>query len=179
MARLRPGHTRTRRRDRKSTRLNSSHPSISYAVFRLKKKKLTQPVRPRHLHLVAVQVEPPRRPQAHRQRVTCPRPAARRDVLALLLFFFLLLRLPPRPTLFPYTTLFRSRRRARRTGRGARTRPVRWEPAGRGPPRSEEHTSELQSPVHLVCRLLLEKKKTHTFCSIVYNKKKKQLTKYK
>src|SRR6266487_3309886 len=68
--------------------------------------------------------------------------------------FFLMIRRPPRSTLFPYTTLFRSRRAwccepwraARRCCRSARGR-------------SEEHTSELQSPVHLVCRLLLEKKK--------------------
>src|SRR6266849_8103471 len=68
-------------------------------------------------------------------------------------FFFLMIRRPPRSTLFPYTTLFRS-----------------WTaPAPRGPgphapgwsacPRSEEHTSELQSRVDLVCRLLPEKKK--------------------
>src|SRR5438094_5287787 len=75
-----------------------------------------------------------------------------------------MIRRPPRSTLFPYTTLFRSGAR----GRGAhlsRPRPVRsrgW-PARAGrvalAPRSEEHTSELQSPYDLVCRLLLEKKK--------------------
>src|SRR6266705_5760875 len=66
-------------------------------------------------------------------------------------FFFLMIRRPPRSTLFPYTTLFRSMR----------------SPIGRWPRRhcdscshrSEEHTSELQSPYDLVCRLLLEKKK--------------------
>src|SRR5947208_4507463 len=65
--------------------------------------------------------------------------------------FFLMIRQPPRSTLFPYTTLFRS---ARCWGRmcSARCR-------HRTSPRSEEHTSELQSPDHLVCRLLLEKKK--------------------
>src|SRR5690348_18050925 len=84
-----------------------------------------------------------------------------------------MIRRPPRPTLFPYTTLFRSVRRplehlgehgppARRLDEVmARGRRRQLEP--RGPPaqvhRSEEHTSELQSPVHLVCRLLLEKKK--------------------
>src|SRR5256885_10386275 len=76
----------------------------------------------------------------------------------LLFFFFLMIRRPPRSTLFPYTTLFRSdwflsqddaameaeyRKRAERI-------------------RSEEHTSELQSPCNLVCRLLLEKKKHRT-----------------
>src|SRR5438876_5021953 len=66
-----------------------------------------------------------------------------------------MIRRPPRSTLFPYTTLFRS----------ARTRPT-VPPRNSIPQRptctarSEEHTSELQSPVHLVCRLLLEKKKT-------------------
>src|SRR5437870_8137070 len=77
-------------------------------------------------------------------------------------FFFLMIRPPPRSTLFPYTTLFRSPR----SSQGAHCRPSRsnnvhspgaecfaacW--------RSEEHTSELQSRGHLVCRLLLEKKK--------------------
>src|SRR5256885_3154289 len=74
------------------------------------------------------------------------------------LFFFLMIRRPPRSTLFPYTTLFRSRSRAC----AARTRaePIATPPLARpGAPRSEEHTSELQSPCNLVCRLLLEKKK--------------------
>src|SRR5579884_4091363 len=75
------------------------------------------------------------------------------------LAFFLMIRRPPRSTLFPYTTLFRSRRR--RGGRdpaGPRLRRARRprRPCRR---RSEEHTSELQSRGHLVCRLLLEKKK--------------------
>src|SRR5258708_29847615 len=72
-----------------------------------------------------------------------------------------MIRRPPRSTLFPYTTLFRSSRprRDRGTRREARGTPRRCH--GRGVPRarSEEHTSELQSPDHLVCRLLLEKKK--------------------
>src|SRR5258708_21006991 len=70
--------------------------------------------------------------------------------------FFLMIRRPPRSTLFPYTTLFRSAadRGADARGQGPPA------PGGGGPcPRSEEHTSELQSPDHLVCRLLLEKKK--------------------
>src|SRR5687768_17841935 len=96
-----------------------------------------------------------------------------------------MIRLPPRSTLFPYTTLFRSDRGARRAARCTRGRAVRrthsvgagrggLRPAegcrpGRGRRargaarrarlRSEEHTSELQSRLHLVCRLLLEKKK--------------------
>src|SRR6266581_4204364 len=68
-------------------------------------------------------------------------------------FFFLMIRRPPRSTLFPYTTLFRSPF-AERAARAPRPRPGAPSRA-----RSEEHTSELQSPVHLVCRLLLEKKK--------------------
>src|SRR5438046_6769610 len=79
-----------------------------------------------------------------------------------LYFFFLLIRRPPRSTLFPYTTLFRSRR-CRTPGASARARHARGarraSPARSGSPRSEEHTSELQSLTNLVCRLLLEKKK--------------------
>src|SRR6266850_5718863 len=65
-------------------------------------------------------------------------------------FFFLMIRRPPRSTLFPYTTLFRS---CAHYPRGHRAHP------GIRRHRSEEHTSELQSPCNLVCRLLLEKKK--------------------
>src|SRR5262245_64181229 len=84
------------------------------------------------------------------------------------LIFFLMLRRPPRSTLFPYTTLFRS---VVRGGAGVFDRPVPGGPWHRSPDargaagaelriaRSEEHTSELQSLRHLVCRLLLEKKK--------------------
>src|SRR2546421_6492781 len=90
-----------------------------------------------------------------------------------------MIRRPPRSTLFPYTTLFRSqpcvqplhragsRRAAERVLPSSRLRRGRWQLAalGRGPPapsktRSEEHTSELQSRSDIVCRLLLEKKKT-------------------
>src|SRR2546425_1560098 len=83
-----------------------------------------------------------------------------------------MIRRPPRSTLFPYTTLFRSGRLARRCRRKSRystnfavleavklpliTRPAT--PANVNPMRSEEHTSELQSLAYLVCRLLLEKK---------------------
>src|SRR5215813_14455798 len=86
-------------------------------------------------------------------------------------FFFLMIRRPPRSTLFPYTTLFRSR--------------MRWKPIfdycdDQGVdvgfelhPRSEEHTSELQSRPHLVCRLLLEKKKKKEL-SLIHEKKKKK-----
>src|SRR2546428_7296451 len=79
-----------------------------------------------------------------------------------LFFFFLMIRRPPRSTLFPYTTLFRSRMLGHRLP-FRRTVPVCvGEPIKLGPKlRSEEHTSELQSRSDLVCRLLLEKKKTH------------------
>src|SRR5207244_11483147 len=76
-------------------------------------------------------------------------------------FFFLLLRLPPRSTLFPYTTLFRSTRgwTTRAPRRSSNQRSSHASESARVLSRSEEHTSELQSPDHLVCRLLLEKKK--------------------
>src|SRR5438309_9627814 len=94
-----------------------------------------------------------------------------------LFFFFLLIRRPPRSTLFPYTTLFRSRclgacllleipKPAGRLSQGlversklARSGQVLYERKELNGWRSEEHTSELQSQFHLVCRLLLEKKK--------------------
>src|SRR5260370_7475930 len=72
-----------------------------------------------------------------------------------LVVFFLMIRRPPRSTLFPYTTLFRSSRHpARRDWR----QPSAHRRASLPIPRSEEHTSELQSHLNLVCRLLLEKK---------------------
>src|SRR2546425_3351347 len=93
-----------------------------------------------------------------------------------------MIRRPPRSTLFPYTTLFRSRslvrfldglalrgtrrRHARRPARAPAAARPRWRD-----PRSEEHTSELQSLAYLVCRLLLEKKKktTRAYRTYVYN----------
>src|SRR5437879_8203206 len=79
-----------------------------------------------------------------------------------LLIFFLMRRPPPQSTLFPYTTLFRSHVEAIRKqvaaafpGKEVLIGEFGWPSAGR----SEEHTSELQSPMYLVCRLLLEKKK--------------------
>src|SRR5258707_3417982 len=80
-------------------------------------------------------------------------------------FFFLMIRRPPRSTLFPYTTLFRSvEHQPVLVGRHGLQR----EDLGLGGllERSEEHTSELQSRQYLVCRLLLEKKKTHTNTSL-------------
>src|SRR5438034_11080883 len=81
--------------------------------------------------------------------------------LPFLIFFFLMIRRPPRSTLFPYTTLFRSRTaRGPRRHRARRRLGALRRPASRLPRlRSEEHTSELQSHSDLVCRLLLEKKK--------------------
>src|SRR2546422_4479572 len=96
-----------------------------------------------------------------------------------LLFFFLMIRRPPRSTLFPYTTLFRS-------PLGGPTEPARGQDLARAVrdahpqaaprhrrshPRSEEHTSELQSRLHLVCRLLLEKKKKKTKQTITITEK--------
>src|SRR2546427_3810018 len=86
------------------------------------------------------------------------------------LFFFLMIRRPPRSTLFPYTTLFRSLR-----GLGIHLpQPLGHRPATgrvqrhhRRPRRSEEHTSELQSQSNLVCRLLLEKKKKNSSAGTV------------
>src|SRR5260370_30343057 len=79
-------------------------------------------------------------------------------------FFFLMIRRPPRSTLFPYTTLFRSehgRNHARHEARIAERRQIDQPDTVR----SEEHTSELQSHLNLVCRLLLEKKKNNDMCT--------------
>src|SRR3712207_8918091 len=98
------------------------------------------------------------------QRATC---SATRVVL----FFFLMIRRPPRSTLFPYTTLFRSTRGWVAVQQHCRSRCMtlglsaaglwerRFNADCQDVPRSEEHTSELQSRQYLVCRLLLEKKK--------------------
>src|SRR6266849_7864431 len=77
-----------------------------------------------------------------------------RSISFLIFFFFLMIRRPPRSTLFPYTTLFRSDRLFGQPPLGGER-----EQRALGRIRSEEHTSELQSRVDLVCRLLLEKKK--------------------
>src|SRR3712207_8409381 len=100
------------------------------------------------------------------------------------LFFFLMIRRPPRSTLFPYTTLFRSRLGQRRQvglevrrevgdrdPAGPRVGVVQREPLEQLPvlaARSEEHTSELQSRQYLVCRLLLEKKKNTQLLSYTH-----------
>src|SRR4051795_1308771 len=114
------------RSDRKSTRLNSSHTLISYAVFCLKKKKKNTP--DTHHILIASTTYMTRLYPTH-ALYDCAAYIAVVHPTCLCLFlcfffFFLMIRRPPRSTLFPYTTLFRS------------------------------HTSELQSHSHLVCRLL-------------------------
>src|SRR5215208_5362110 len=125
--------------DRKSTRLNSSHVAISYAVFCLKKK--SPRARLRH--------------DAEDDGIQAGLLVAAEA--GALLFFFLMIRRPPRSTLFPYTTLFRA---PSLSARARATCSEAWASRHR---RSEEHTSELQSRGHLVCRLLLEKKKArHT-----------------
>src|SRR5215204_7429016 len=88
------------------------------------------------------------------------------DTRVLVLFFFVMIRRPPRSTLFPYTTLFRSALPVRGCRMPARAllAPGRRE-------RSEEHTSELQSHSDLVCRLLLEKKKR--YCAYTQGKHEK------
>src|SRR3712207_9515007 len=83
------------------------------------------------------------------------------------MFFFLMIRRPPRSTLFPYTTLFRSRDAdGRQFGEGSPGGPIALrrhvnQDTSTRTGRSEEHTSELQSRQYLVCRLLLEKKKNY------------------
>src|SRR5438445_13343186 len=80
----------------------------------------------------------------------------------LTIFFYLMMRRPPRSTLFPYTTLFRSEEVESVVRRGAGRRGLAVDAHAAdvdGVHRSEEHTSELQSRQYLVCRLLLEKKK--------------------
>src|SRR3712207_7569309 len=98
-------------------------------------------------------------------------------IFKLLCFFFLMIRRPPRSTLFPYTTLFRSKPDSLVAVRAAvfrtesaifpfrsHARSVPW----RATSRSEEHTSELQSRQYLVCRLLLEKKKNNIHTVIIF-----------
>src|SRR2546423_10760534 len=110
------------------------------------------------------------------------------SVIPALFFFFLMIRRPPRSTLFPYTTLFPISRNPIATSakvlrhqgiygfrRAALLKFVKWKPSPRERAesleqlRSEEHTSELQSLAYLVCRLLLEKKNIHTSISLVSN----------
>src|SRR5689334_24101860 len=98
-----------------------------------------------------------------------------------------MIRRPPRSTLFPYTTLFRScgadrikslsnsSRRRCRNGRRSRERSSNWSARASRPPRSGEHTSELQSQFHLVCRLLLEKKKNKKKNNIIRQQRERRV----
>src|SRR6266581_1783769 len=144
--------------DRKSTRLNSCHPSISYAVFCLKKKiacvtdhrEIRIALKHRPAETLELYLDEP--VLLIEQRLE----RGERHVVCAATFFFLIIRRPPRSTLFPYTTLFRSGTRLRTPSSRC---PARYRSITSTPRiRSEEHTSELQSPVHIVCRLLLEKK---------------------
>src|SRR5207248_9145395 len=99
-------------------------------------------------------------PAAHDHSTSIPPQSFRlthRPLFFLIFLFFLMIRRPPRSPLFPYTTLFRSPRPAAtpQTQTQTTTQPRAAAPVQQ---RSEEHTSELQSPYDLVCRLLLEKK---------------------
>src|SRR6201985_3554517 len=154
-----PSRTSTSRTDRKSTRLNSSHMSISYAVLCLKKKNLRVLQLADAVHGVGnpgwTAAGAARNTSSSRVAEPPPTSSWRAAIPATSLFF-LMIRRPPRSTLFPYTTLFRSP--------AGNPRPVA---ANGGRPRgccrarhcrSEEHTSELQSQFHLLCRLLLENK---------------------
>src|SRR5471032_1140402 len=137
------------RKDRKSTRLNSSHITISYAVFCLKKKN--------EQGSVSVSVLPGQWQQGCGSfaLVLVLPPAL--IVSTFLFLFFLMIRRPPRSTLFPYTTLFRSPVEACVWTAGVLT--IHGIIFRKCRKRSEEHTSELQSHHDIVCRLLLEKKK--------------------
>src|SRR3954463_15746415 len=150
--------------DRKSTRLNSSHTIISYAVFCLKKKKgertesgtatdTGEPARTRATRGTS-RLRPPPRPHGPPLPPLLLSPP--------LCFFFLMIRRPPRSPLFPYTTLSRSNDTAT-TEIYTLSLQTSSDLGGRRIIGSEEHTSELQSPDNLVCRLLLEKKNPGTF----------------
>src|SRR6266496_1891733 len=160
--------------DRKSTRLNSSHVEISYAVFCLKKKKnLNANIDVNKKHLKVIIYIP------HKVQVgilTVVRFSALLgsgglQISISIIFFFLRIRRPPRSTLFPYTTLFRAPGRS--PARVGACRGPRASRRDRDCARSEEHTSELQSRRDLVCRLLLEKKKKKEKPPTISIKKKK------
>src|SRR5229473_7047545 len=93
---------------------------------------------------------------------------ARHELYDVSFFFFLMIRRPPRSTLFPYTTLFRSEIQPRKNFPVAILRHILQLNF-----RSEEHTSELQSLAYLVCRLLLEKKKSTIIILLISQKNSK------
>src|ERR1039457_2900273 len=134
--------------DRKSTRLNSSHLVISYAVFCLKKKIPAKiPIESRCRQCESTRIIPQCRGSQRLPRFNFS-------------FFFLMIRGPPSSTLFPYTTLFRSDSARAERGRRRGAAPPRQRSSGGATSaiRSEEHTSELQSPCNIVCRIPLGKK---------------------
>src|SRR6516165_5670809 len=154
--------------DRKSTRLNSSHSQISYPVFCLK-KKTSQPA------ALGVRTRRPRGPCPGGDagpHGAGPRPAASlRSV-----FFFFMIRRPPRSTLFPYTTLFRSHHLSWCSAAPRdRRAPARTALEGR----SEEHTSELQSQSNSYAVFCLKKKKKKNINNFHTKKKKKKKKKNK
>src|SRR6478736_3124694 len=140
--------------DRKSTRLNSSHSQISYAVFCLKKKRIADG---HSLFGDDMDAAAPGAQNVSSRGCTC---GGGCTAVALTegMIFFLMIRRPPISTLFPYTTLFRSIG----AGSGQESNQIPNQELIQSPHqlliRSEEHTSELQSQSNLVCRLLLEKK---------------------
>src|SRR6266496_2488851 len=142
--------------DRKSTRLNSSHVETSYAVFCLKKKKI---INSSIHHFINLSIHQVKNSSIH-------------QFINSSFLFFLMIRRPPRSTLFPYTTLFRT---PSRPGGGV-PRLGGCEPTRNSTSRSEEHTSELQSRRDLVCRLLLEKKKEKRINHVNKKKKNKKKT---
>src|SRR6202521_2205627 len=170
------------RQDRKSTRLNSSHLRISYAVFCLKKDRKSTRLNSSHLRIsyavfclkknrrsVAATLSGRRGARTGSWRTNCGRPGccSRRSpgerrrcpspCRRALSCFFLMIRRPPRSTLFPYTTPFRSHTSDLQSPQNLVCRLLLdW---SSDVCRSEEHTSELQSPQNLVCRLLLAKKR--------------------
>src|ERR1022692_4287985 len=97
--------------DRKSTRLNSSHLVISYAVFCLKKKKKNQCITPRvsqNAKRRIARIDSRDAPGSVLEVSSVSSPCGQSAVVLCFFFFFLMIRRPPRSTLFPYTTLFRS-----------------------------------------------------------------------
>src|SRR5258707_1228339 len=161
--------------DRKSTRLNSSHANISYAVFCLKKKKSTDylslsflitsnPAHPTSRSCLVYLLHPaqdaaPRNPSAYAPPTMSPRPAAPSRYL---FFFFNDTATTEIYTLSLHDALPICRGRRPAGCRCPRTlSPGTWPLPAPPSGRSEEHTSELQSRQYLVCRLLLEKKKVH------------------
>src|SRR5215211_7345752 len=136
------------------TRLNSSHTVISYAVFCLKKKKkktYKQLNKKKKKKKITRQIDNSINDNSNNDYFSFVSYFSP-NLSSFFIFFFLMIRRPPRSTLFPYTTLFRS-------PRSRRPHPGDMGGRGRLERGDRKHTSELQSHSDLVCRLLLEKKK--------------------